>query len=225
MEPSPALRTAAVLVLILLAAGLVVWGYAVLTRPASGPLLLEDAQPPREPDLVVHVCGQVKRPGIYRFRFGARAYQAIERAGGATAQADPNAINLAAEVSDGERLYLPSKEEAESSGDRQPATGDRGTATRSRQSAIGGRRPAAINLQRAAGLKTPPKNPISLSTASLEQLEKLPGIGPGYAQRIIVYRQQLRAREHRGFARVDELLQVPGIGPRKFDLVRPYVRP
>jgi competence protein ComEA len=64
---------------------------------------------------------------------------------------------------------------------------------------------------------------ISLNTASQKELEALPGIGPVLAQRIIAYREQRKREGHRGFESKDELLNVPGIGPKRYTAVRDLV--
>ena len=146
-------------------------------RPAAGPA-------------IVHVAGEVRRPGVYRLAAGTRVDEAVHRAGGATRDADLNAVNLAAKVEDGRQILVPRKAAA-------------GTATASPESAGVGGVPAA---------------PVNLNTASADELGTLDGVGPATAQKIIAYRQ-----EHGGFSSVDELDQVPGIGPKRLAALRPHV--
>lgn len=115
----------------------------------------------RTPDVIVHVAGLVRRPGIYRFRQGARVYEAIAAAGGPAAGADQNAIDLAARLSDGSRLFI---------GSRGAGQGQAGVEASS--AGDGG----------AAG-------PVSLNDASVEQLDQLDGIGPALAARIVEWRR------------------------------------
>lgn len=111
--------------------------------------------------LSVHVAGAVRAPGVYTFPPGARVADAITAAGGATAGADPNAINLARPLTDGERVYVPRKGETPPP-DPSAAGGD--------PAASGGK--------------------VNINTASAAQLEALPGIGPALAQRIVDYRDK-----------------------------------
>jgi competence protein ComEA len=141
--------------------------------------------------VVVDVVGAVRRPGLYRLAQGSRIADAIARAGGASRKADLAQVNLAAPLADGEQVVVP----------RRGAPG----------SAAGGGPPAAPGAAAA---------PVQLSTATLEQLDTLPGVGPVTAQKILDYREK-----HGAFSSVDELDAVPGIGPKRLDQLRDLVVP
>src|SRR3954451_2129356 len=146
---------------------------------------------------VVHVAGAVRRPGVYRLRAGARVQEAVRRAGGARPGADVNAINLAAKVVDGQQVVVPSRRGAGSGGAvAAPSDGGAGA---------------------AAGAVAPP---VSLNTATAEQLDTLDGVGPATARKIIQWRT-----DHGGFRSVQDLGQVPGIGPKKLAALRDRVQP
>lgn len=134
--------------------------------------------------VVVDVVGAVRRPGVYRLAQGDRVQDAVRRAGGLTRRADPSATNLAAPLADGEQVVV-------------AARGSPGAGA------------AAAGAAGAPGSPTP-SAPISLSTATAEQLDTLPGVGPVTAQKIVEYRQQ-----HGPFTSVDELDAIPGIGPSR----------
>lgn len=195
-------QVAVVVLLALLVAGAGVLAYSRGHRSAgteAGPLFLE--APPAGGDdsgLMVHVSGAVRIPGLYRLPAGSRLADALAQAGGTMPDADVDALNLAALLEDGARLHVPSRD--------QPS---RAAATQTRPN------PAAHEGPRLT----------SLNTATAEELERLPGIGPVYAERIIAYREQLRREEGRGFRSVDELLNVPGIGPRRLAGLRDYAIP
>ncbi|HEY6584843.1 MAG TPA: ComEA family DNA-binding protein [Gaiellaceae bacterium] len=142
------------------------------------------------PRLVVHVVGAVRRPGLYRLRDGSRIADAVHRAGGATRHADLSLVNLAAPVSDGTQVVVPRRAPPAAPG-APPAEG-----------------PAA-----AAG-------PVHLNTATVEQLDELPGVGPVTAQKIVDYREQ-----HGAFSSVDDLDAIPGIGPARLEQLRELVAP
>jgi competence protein ComEA len=139
-------------------------------------------------DAVVHVAGEVRSPGVYRLPGGSRVADAIERAGGTTSDAAEDAINLAAEVADGQQVVVPA--------------------------AVKGASGAA-----AAGA-TAADGPISLGTATIEQLETIDGIGPVTAQSILDYRD-----ENGGVSSVDELDEVSGIGPATMEALRARLQP
>jgi competence protein ComEA len=143
---------------------------------------------------LVDVAGAVRRPGVYRLREGDRVQDAVRRAGGATRRAELDAINLAAKVLDGQQIVVPQ-----------------------RGSAAG---VAAGQAAGSTGDATPAGPPISLNSATAEQLDTLDGVGPATAQKILQWRQA-----HGGFRSVDDLGQVPGIGPKKLAALRGRVQP
>jgi competence protein ComEA len=144
-------------------------------------------------DVVVDVAGAVAKPGVYRLPAGSRVNDAIERAGGATEKADSEAINLAARLSDGQQVVLPTR-----------ASGSAGLA-------------AGLDAA-AAGADV--AGPISLGTATVDQLDTIEGIGPVTAQQIIDFRDQ-----HGGISSVDQLDQISGIGPATMDALRAGLQP
>lgn len=143
----------------------------------------------------VQVVGEVRRPGVFRMHAADRVDDAVRRAGGATRRADLAGVNLAAKVEDGRQVVVPA----------------RGGAT---PPAAGAGAPAG-----GAGAAGPASGPVNLNTATAEELDRLDGVGPATAQKIIAYRQQ-----HGGFRSVDELDQVPGIGPKRLAALRDHVR-
>lgn len=145
--------------------------------------------------LIVHVAGRVHAPGVYTLSAGARVANAIELAGGAAADGDLDGLNLAAPLADGQRVYVPAVGEVD------PAAVPGGAAPPGPVDAAAG----------AAG-------PVDLNSASAEQLDELPGVGPATAAAII------DDRDRNGpFATVDDLDRVPGIGPAKLDALRGLV--
>ncbi len=154
-------------------------------------------------DLLVQAAGAVLHPGVYRLAPGARVADVIAAAGGVVADADPAAVFLAAPVADGDRVWVPRVGEA-------PAP-----ATRPEAAPAGAR---ASPGDRAAGATTVAPGPVDLNTATAEQLDALPGVGPATAAAIVAHRD-----EHGPFASVDALLDVRGIGPAKLDALRSLV--
>ena len=155
---------------------------------------------PREAAATVHVAGAVRRPGVYRMRPGARIDDAVRRAGGPTRRADLGAVNLAAKVADGRQVLVPVRSAPA------PATG----------AAAGSA--ATTGAPGAPGAIGAPARPVDLNSATLEQLDTLPGVGPATAQKILAYRE-----EQGGFASVDELGEVPGIGDKRLAALRELV--
>ena len=161
------------------------------TAPAVTPLPAPTrARPAAAKLVVVDVAGAVRRPGLYRLQSGSRIDDAIASAGGATAKAQLDAVNLAAPVADGEQVVVPA------------------------------RGPGGATAAVAPTAGSSPSAPIDLNSATLEQLESLPGVGPVTAQKILDYRQQ-----HGAFHSLAELGGVPGIGPAHMAQLKGLVIP
>lgn len=159
------------------------FGSQVVTGGPGGP----GSVPSGPQQLVVHVVGMVKRPGVVLLRPGARVRDAVGKAGGALPGADLAAVNLARVVVDGEQVRVPRPGEAASAPDASSSGPD------------------------GAGAPGSTGGLVNLNTASESALEELPGVGPVLAQRIIDWRT-----EHGRFTSVDELAEVSGIGEKMF---------
>ena len=138
--------------------------------------------------VAVHVAGHVRHPGLVRLPAGSRVQDAVRAAGGATSGADLDAVNLARKLTDGEQVLIPGP------GDPPP--------------------PLPPDAGAAPGT---PTAPLDLNTATVEQLDTLPGVGEVTAGRIVAYRTA------HPFTTVDELLEVPGIGQRRFEQLKDLV--
>ncbi|WP_406458996.1 helix-hairpin-helix domain-containing protein [Streptomyces sp. NBC_00876] len=173
-------------------------GGAGTPEPAPGP------PPVTGPggQIVVDVSGKVRRPGIHRLPSGARVADALRAAGGARPGVDLDGLNRARVLMDGEQIMVGAPPGPAA------AAGTGGGAANT--TAVGG-----------TGTGTGPgTGPVSLSSATADQLDTLPGVGPVLAQHIVDYRTQ-----HGGFRSVDELREVNGIGDRRFADLQPLVRP
>jgi competence protein ComEA len=163
---------------------------ASVSAPASGTANGTVRLEPRKATVaLVHVAGAVRSPGVYHLRDGERIQDAVRRAGGPRPGADLNAINLAAKVADGQQVVVP----------RRGATG---------VTAVDGTAPGG-----------PSQPPVSLNSATAEQLDTLDGVGPATASKILDWR-----RQHGGFRSVDDLGEIPGIGPKRLAALRPKVQ-
>ena len=189
----------ALLMAALVAAGGAMWWASSHAGAPPEPFFV-DAPAAKNEQITVHVCGEVARPGLYTVAAGSRAYDVIKRAGGATGRADLDAVNLAAEVIDGQQLNLPALQAPASDESASPPV-DRGN-----------EKPRP----RTARAAPSPPGKVNLNRAGVEELDQLPGIGPTYARRIVEYRERLKAETGQGFTRIEQLMEIPGIGPRRF---------
>jgi competence protein ComEA len=162
-------------------------------------------------EIVVQISGHVKKPGLVKLKSGARIQDALEQSGGVSQDADSSRVNLADPVVDGEKIYIPSIDDPESvavttlpSAPTQFVGGGGGTKPSGRASA------SAPNVQ--GGL-------VSLNSASAAELDTLPGVGPATAAKIIEFRNQIG-----GFKSIEQLMDVKGIGPKKFEKMRANIK-
>ena len=166
--------------------------------PRGGRGRLDGAASSRPRQIVVYVAGEVAKPGVYALPAGARAENALARAGGAKPDADLVAVNLAEPLDDGVEVAVPKLGE--------PARRSRRSAHPRRRSTHGSRGHGGY---RGAGAAAPAQFSLDLNTTDADSLQAVPGIGPALAARIVEY----RARNGR-FASVDELADISGITPR-----------
>jgi len=172
--------------------------------------------------IYVHVAGAVKHPGLYTLPSGTRVAGAVKAAGGATNDADVDAVNLAEKVVDGEKIYVPRKgESVEPSNGGGNSIGDESSMppTTAPEPTKGTSRPHNAGGHEASNkLTDPSQGKININTASATELERLPGVGRATAARIIDYRKQ-----NGGFKKPTDLMDISGIGDKKMAKLAPFV--
>ena len=165
------------------------------------PPVFEDAPPSKTASfktsvapITVHVAGAVARPGVLQLPPDARVADALKKAGGAKPDGDLSALNLAQKLKDGQQVLV-------------PVRGAQKIATAETENQKG----------RAVKSKIPPRI-VNVNTASSEELQTLPGIGPALASRILAKRAEGR------FSSMEDLDEVSGLGPKKLAAIKPFVR-
>ncbi len=145
--------------------------------------------------IIVDMRGAVTKPGVYTLAAGSRVQDALAQAGDALANAETRNLNLARKLNDGEQIYVPTVGEASAT-------------------------PPPANTGKSASVSASktPLGTININTATLDDLDSLPGIGPAIAQRIIDYRNQNGA-----FKKIEDLKQIRGIGDALFDQIKGMV--
>ncbi|WP_455834528.1 ComEA family DNA-binding protein [Pseudarthrobacter siccitolerans] len=148
--------------------------------------------------VVVHVAGAVLRPGVVQLPAGSRVHDALAAAGGGTPGADPDRLNLAAVVEDGQKIHVPLQGAPLADGADEAGDSDAGGASEGSAGTSGSK--------------------VNLNTAGVEELDGLPKVGPVLAQRIVDWR-----KEHGPFQAVEELDAIDGVGPKMLEALLPLV--
>ena len=182
----------AMLFLFLVVLGGTIWA---LRRPEPAALTIITPTPrptPTTASIIVDVRGAVAKPGVYTLTAGSRVQDALAQAGDVLPNAETRTLNLARKVNDGEQIYVPTV----------------GDATVPPPAASGKSNPSNAATKTPIGI-------INLNTATLEELDALPGIGPSIAQRIIDFRTQNGA-----FEKIEDVKKVRGIGDALFSAIK-----
>jgi competence protein ComEA len=172
----------------LLGAG-IIW---IASSPPRGEVITL-SPPPSPSPIQVHVIGAIASPGVYSLPPDSRVADALEAAGGSLPEAFLQTLNLAAFITDGMQIFVPFQPTATIPGDTSGVQGTPATTIDS-------------------------SNPININLASQEELERLPGIGPATAEKIITYRSI-----HGPFETIEQIMEVSGIGPAKFEQIRELI--
>ena len=153
-------------------------------------------------EIRVDIAGGIKKPGVYSLKVGAILEDAVQAASGFSEDADIEKVakefNRAEILKDGQKIYIPLKGETNQNGNVAGAQTDVGPGTQTSSQKITGK--------------------INLNTASVEELDTLPGIGPAYAQQIIDYREA-----NGGFSAIEEIMEIKGIGEKTFEKIKDMI--
>ena len=194
-------------------------------QPGANPSESAQGSASGEATVRVHVAGAVNNPGVYTLPAQGRTVDAIAAASGAAADADLDRVNLAGTLSDGVQIYVPHRGETAAPAQIQPnggtaqaGQGNAANGAAQNGASQGGTQPQPARTLTPAGSAQKGSTPVNINTATAEELQTLPRIGPAMAQRIIAWREA-----HGGFRSVDELDAVPGIGPSMLENLRPLV--
>lgn len=164
-----------------------------------------------EETIVVHISGAVNIEGIVELEAGSRIANAIEKAGGVKENADMTDINLAYPLEDGMKIHIPTKEETEANKNNENMV-DESYVT---SSSGGVSSKEDTNSTQGSSKSTTSNEKVNINTATQEELDTLPGIGPSIASKIIDYREQ-----NGKFNSIEEIKEVSGIGDAKYEKIK-----
>lgn len=187
-------------------------GVTLSRRVQPADIIIQPPAPTAQPDptatpgpLRVFVSGAVAAPAVYELAPDAILQQAIEQAGGFTAEADTAVVNLALPLQDGMQIYVPTLDE----------TAEQTQAVISSPAG----RTEGIELDLAGDTAASAAGEtVNINTADVAQLDTLPGVGPSTAEKIVEYRET-----NGPFATIDEIMSVSGIGPAKFEQIQSFI--
>lgn len=172
------------------------------------------AEPPPSPGLqeerevFVHLCGQIRRPGVYKLPAGGKVCDALILAGGLTGKADAGSVNMARNIRDGEQIYI---EAVENTPEKRHNKEKASPAEKYGKSEPAAALPASEQRRPAAGA-------VDINSAGAPELERIPGIGPKTAEKIIAHRT-----EYGNFTCWEEIAAIPGIKKKTLDKCRNYI--
>lgn len=196
--------------------------FAAEVRPTNRPTAPPTPATPPSPKpltfVVIYVSGAVKKPGIYTLPQGARLHQAIQKAGGFGRGAQEDALNLAGFLQDADQVHVPLKQESSTPTSTRVATSNGQGRVLGKQATTTVTPTHTQTSLNGGKFHTPGEGHIKLNSAPLEELQRLPGVGPSTAQSIVDYRQQ-----HGSFQELEELKEVRGIGEKKFAKMEPFL--
>lgn len=150
------------------------------------------------PSVIIHISGAVENPGVYQLKSTDRVVDAVKIAGGITERANPDAINLAALLKDGQKIIIPYKI--------------------SNQVTVESEKNISKNIEEVYSSSSFPSDQININTADDNTLQSLPGIGPVLSKKIIDYRNQNGL-----FEVIDDIKDVSGIGEKKFEGIKDLI--
>lgn len=159
--------------------------------------------PSSKTKVYVHICGAIARPGVYLVDSEARIFDVIKLSGGLNKNAAGDYINQAQKITDGEKIYIPTKKEAEK--------------LTISDNTMSGQSGGSDDQSGSAQAQDNPDK-VNINTASAEELMNLPGIGQVKAESIIDYRT-----DHGKFKKIDDLMNIPGIKEGLFNQISSYI--
>lgn len=168
-------------------------GNIVQNIPSNEDVIEETKQ---EENMKIHITGEIKNPGIIELKIGSRIADAIEKAGGVTSLANLENVNLAYELEDGQKLYIPNINETKN------------------EYVLDG---IDSNIVETTNFSNANKI-ININKASEIELQEIPGVGPSMAKKIITYRE-----ENGKFKNIEDIKNVSGIGEKKFENIKEYI--
>lgn len=169
-------------------------GILLVSQAPRGTVITLQTRTPK--NIFVHIAGAVNNPGVVMLPWASRVANAVQAAGGFSEYAQQDAVNLAAPISDGEKIFIPAINNTPIPQLITPSS----------------KNAPSVTLTQPSGAL------ININTAQSQELERLPGIGPTKAQSIILYRQ-----EHGPFKKLEDLMQVSGIGKATFDQLKELI--
>ncbi len=183
-------------------------------EPAEGDASVEAAPEEEAGEIQVHVCGAVVNPGVYTMPAGSRLYQAVDYAGGMTAEAASDYLNLAGTVADGEKVQVPTKEEvAQGLFTAENGTDGAVSSSNGTNSDITGDDKTGSDTSEGGSSKL-----VNINTADAAALMTLPGIGSAKADSIITYRT-----EHNGFKKKEDIMEITGIKQAVYEKIKDFI--